>query len=123
MNLRSHSFDFPGCPPHPVIFDPGDVVLKKHQVSRSPRGLWERQLAGRRLGVDRVLAARALADLARAATVVALAGGPAKRLVLGRARRRGRGVGRPGAGRSRCLAESTQPGNPRVRRAVAAATG
>jgi aminopeptidase N len=124
MSLRSHSFEFHlAARPTQVIFDPGDVVLKSIKFKK-PRALWERQLQAARLGVDRVLAARALADLPEPATVTALAAAlesdsfwavrAAAAAALGKTRRQD--------ALDALLKARTQE-NPRVRRAVAAALG
>ncbi len=59
---KTHSFEIKAEEaPAQVIFDPGDVLLKTVKFEKA-RPLWVRQLAAARLGIDRVLAARALAD-------------------------------------------------------------
>ena len=60
VSEASHTFEFP-LPGRPsqVIFDSGDVVLKSIRLDKG-RPLWRRQLAGARLGIDRIAAARAL---------------------------------------------------------------
>ncbi len=124
VSQRSHAFEFPlAARPSQVIFDPGDVVLKSIKLKK-PRALWERQLQAAHLGVDRVLAARALADLPEPATVVALAAAlesdsfwsvrAAAAAALGKTRRQD--------ALDTLLNARTQE-NPRVRRAVAAALG
>src|SRR6185312_16355228 len=67
-----HSFEL-ALPARPtqVIFDPGDVLLKTIKLDK-PAALWRRQLAAAALGVDRILAARALADLPEPANLAAL---------------------------------------------------
>ncbi|HEX7598664.1 MAG TPA: M1 family metallopeptidase, partial [Polyangia bacterium] len=73
VDQRTHAFEFHLADrPTQVVFDPGDVVLKSIKLKK-PRALWERQLLGASLGVDRALAARALAEMPEPATVVALA--------------------------------------------------
>jgi aminopeptidase N len=121
---RSHAFEF-RLPKKPtmVVFDPGDVVLKTIKFEKS-RPLWTRQLKAARLGVDRVLAARALGDKPEPAVVEALsealAGDPfwavraAAATSLGRTRR-------PDALAALVAARHQQ--HPRVRRAVASALG
>jgi len=47
--------------PEQVVFDPGDVILKTVKMDK-PRALWRRQLEAATLGIDRMLAAAALAD-------------------------------------------------------------
>ena len=124
VDQRSHAFEFPlAARPSQVIFDPGDVVLKSIKLKK-PCALWERQLQAARLGVDRVLAARALADLPEPGAVVALAtaleGDPfwsvraAAATALGKTRRQDA---------LDALLRARAQENPRVRRAVAAALG
>ncbi|HVZ74242.1 MAG TPA: M1 family aminopeptidase [Polyangia bacterium] len=57
--------------PTQVVFDPGDVILKTSKFEK-PRPLWRRQLEAARFGIDRVLAAQALAGLVEPASVEAL---------------------------------------------------
>lgn len=124
VDQRSHAFEFHlAARPTQVIFDPGDVVLKSIKLKK-PRALWERQLQAARLGVDRVLAARALADLPEPATVAALAAAlesdsfwavrAAAAAALGKTRRQDA---------LDALLKAREQENPRVRRAVAAALG
>lgn len=69
---RTHTFELKtGQAPTQVIFDPGDVLLKTVKFEK-PRPLWTRQLSSARLGIDRVLAARALADKPDPLTTAAL---------------------------------------------------
>ncbi len=72
ISERSHVFEIrlPEAPTQ-VVFDPGDVLLKTVKLDK-PLPLWTRQLAAARLGVDRVLAARALGDHPETASVAAL---------------------------------------------------
>ncbi len=124
VDQRSHAFEFPlAARPSQVIFDPGDVVLKSIKLKK-PRILWERQLQAARLGVDRVLAARALGDLPEPSAVVALAGAlgndsfwavrAAAATALGKTRRQDA---------LDALLSARAQENPRVRRAVATALG
>jgi aminopeptidase N len=124
LDQRSHAFEFHlAARPSQVIFDPGDVILKSIKLKK-PRALWERQLQAAHLGVDRVLAARALADLPEPASVVALRAAlesdsfwavrAAAAAALGKTRRQD--------ALDALLGARTQE-NPRVRRAVAAALG
>ncbi|MGC9983936.1 MAG: M1 family aminopeptidase [Polyangia bacterium] len=124
VDQRSHAFEFHlAARPTQVIFDPGDVVLKSIKLKK-PRALWERQLQAARLGVDRVLAARALADLPEPATVAALAAAlesdsfwavrAAAAAALGKTRRQDA---------LDALLKAREQENPRVRRAAAAALG
>lgn len=68
----NHNFEIPlPVRPTQVIFDPGDVLLKSIKLNKSG-ALWRRQLAAAELGIDRVLAARALGDLPDPTNVAAL---------------------------------------------------
>jgi aminopeptidase N len=99
-------------------------VLLKSIKLKKPRALWERQLLAARLGVDRVLAARALAEMPEPAAVAALATAletdsfwsvrAAAAAALGRTRRQDA---------LDALLRARAQENPRVRRAVAAALG
>jgi aminopeptidase N len=121
---KTHAFEF-RLPKKPaqVVFDPGDVILKSMTFEK-PRPLWVRQLKAATLGVDRLLAARALGDKPEPASVEALrealetdpfwAVRAAAATALGRSRRADALEG--------LLAARGQP-HPRVRRAVAAALG
>jgi aminopeptidase N len=120
----THVFEFPLAEaPRQVVFDPGDVILKTVKMDK-PASLWRRQLEAAVLGVDRVLAARALADTPSPQTVAALAQalvddpfwavrGAAAR-ALGRMRRQDA---------LEHLMVARAQSHPRVRRAVAAALG
>jgi aminopeptidase N len=69
---RSQTFELPlKGRPDQVVFDPGDVILKTIKLDK-PRPLWLRQLQRAALAVDRVGAARALAELPGPETVAAL---------------------------------------------------
>jgi aminopeptidase N len=120
----AHSFELPlPARPTQVIFDPGDVLLKTIKLDKSSL-LWRRQLAGAELGVDRVLAARALGDLPDPANIEALVAAlsddrfwavrGAVARALGRTRR--------DEARNALIAAFDAP-EPRVRRAVAAGLG
>jgi aminopeptidase N len=120
----SHNFEF-SLPSRPtqVIFDPGDVLLKTIRLDKSG-ALWRRQLAAAELGVDRLLAARALADLPEPANIEALV------TALGEDRFWGvRGAAARALGRTRrdeareALIAARGAAEPRVRRAIAAALG
>jgi aminopeptidase N len=124
LQQRSHTFEFRLAEaPDQVIFDPGDVLLKTVKFDK-PRPLWVRQLASASLAVDRVLAARALADKPDAATVTALrtsletdafwAVRAAAATALGKTRRQDA---------LDALLASRQQKLPKVRRAIAAALG
>ena len=121
---KTHSFEIKAEEaPTQLIFDPGDVLLKTVKFEK-PRHLWVRQLAAARLGIDRVLAARALADkpdpLSTDALRLALATDSfwgvraAAAAALGKTRRQD--------ALTPLLAARTQE-QPRVRRAVALALG
>jgi aminopeptidase N len=124
IQQRSHTFEFKLAQgPDQVIFDPGDVLLKTVKFDKS-RPLWIRQLACASLAVDRVLAARALADKPDSATVAALRSAletdafwavrAAAATALGKTRRQD-GLD--------ALVASRQQKLPKVRRAIAAALG
>ncbi len=121
---RTHAFELalPGKPTQ-VIFDPGDVILKTIKMEKA-RPLWVRQLKAAPMGVDRVIAARALGDKPEPAAVTALrealendsfwAVRAAAAAALGRTRRED--------ARDALLAAQKQD-HPRVRRAAALALG
>ncbi len=121
---KVHAFEFQ-LPKKPtqVVFDPGDVLLKSLKLDK-PRPLWAKQLQSARLGIDRVLAARALGDKPEPASVEALrtalekdtfwAVRAAAATALGRTRREDA---------LEALAAALRQEHPRVRRAVAAALG
>src|SRR5450432_495877 len=120
----THAFEFP-LPTRPtqVIFDPGDVVLKSIKLDKS-RTLWLRQLAAARLGIDRVLAARALGDLPDPAGVEALATAMSDDPFWGVRATAARALGKTRRDRARdVLVDALAAPHPRVRRAVAAALG
>lgn len=121
---KSHAFEIRlASKPTQVIFDPGDVLLKTVKLEKA-RPLWVRQLKAARLGIDRVLAARALGDKPEPASVEALAealaGDPfwavraAAATALGRTRR---------SDALDALVAAREQEQPRVRRSVAAALG
>jgi aminopeptidase N len=124
LNRKSHAFLFklPSAPTQ-VILDPGDTLLKTCTFEKA-RPLWQRQLASARLGIDRLLAARALGNKPEAESVIALrtaldsdsfwAVRAAAATALGRTRRQD--------ALDALLSASTQH-HPRVRRAVIAALG
>jgi aminopeptidase N len=124
ISERSHTFDLPlEEAPSQIIFDPGDVLLKTVKFEK-PRPLWVGQLLAASLGIDRVLAARALAEKPDAPAVAALrtalesdsfwAVRAAAATALGRTRRQD-------ALDALLVARAQE--HPRVRRAVAAALG
>ena len=124
LRQRSHTFEFKlSKAPDQVIFDPGDVLLKTIKFDK-PRPLWVRQLSSARLGVDRLLAARALADKPDSTTVVALRAAletdafwavrAAAATALGKSRRQDA---------LDALISSRQQKLPKVRRAIALALG
>jgi aminopeptidase N len=109
--------------PTQVIFDPGDVVLKTIKLDKG-RPLWRRQLAAARLGIDRVLAARALGDLPDPAGVAALVAALADDPFWGVRAAAARALGKTRRADARdALVEAFAVPHPRVRRAVAAALG
>jgi aminopeptidase N len=124
ITQKSHTFEVKVVQaPTQVIFDPGDVLLKTVKFEK-PRPLWIRQLSSARLGVDRLLAARALADkpdpLSTAALRTALetdrfwAVRAAAAGALGKTRRQDA---------LDALVAARSQEHPKVRRAVAAALG
>ena len=124
LTQRSHTFELRlDQAPTQLIFDPGDILLKTVKFDKA-RPLWVRQLAGARLGIDRLLAARALAEKPDANGVAALrtalesdafwAVRAAAASALGKTRRQD--------ALDALLAARTQD-HPKVRRAVAAALG
>jgi aminopeptidase N len=120
----NHTFEF-SLPARPtqVIFDPGDVVLKSIKLDKSA-ALWRRQLAAGRLGIDRVLAARALGDLPDEAGVAALAASLHEDPFWGVRASAARALGKTRRDAARdLLIEALSVPHPRVRRAVAAALG
>ena len=121
---RVHSFEIPlAVRPTQVIFDPGDVVLKTLKLTKA-RPLWIRQLDKAELAIDRVMAARALAEQpgpdTRKALALALAEDEfwAVRAAAARALGQTRG---PDARAT--LTAAREDKHPKVRRAVAAALG
>ena len=124
IHERSHTFDLrlDGVPTQ-VVFDPGDILLKAMKFDK-PRPLWGRQLSAATLGVDRVLAARALAEMPDAGSVAALRAAletepfwavrAAAATALGKTRRQDA---------LDALLAARQQGHAKVRRAVAAALG
>ncbi|HEX7508152.1 MAG TPA: M1 family aminopeptidase [Polyangia bacterium] len=124
LQQRSHTFELKlDEAPDQVIFDPGDVLLKTIKFDK-PRPLWVRQLSCASLAVDRVLAARALADKPDSATVAALRAAletdafwavrAAAATALGKTRRQDA---------LDALLASRQQELPKVRRAIALALG
>jgi aminopeptidase N len=120
----SHAFEIPlPARPTQVIVDPGDVVLKSIKLDKS-RALWRRQLAAARLGIDRVLAARALAELPDPPGVAALIAALADDPFWGVRAAAARALGKTRRDDARdVLIEALAVPHPRVRRAVAAALG
>ena len=126
INVREANQIFPfklAARPEQVVFDPGDVILKTVKLDKS-RALWRRQLAAATLGIDRMLAAAALAEGPDpdgvAALGVALDTDPfwgvqaAAARALGRTRRQDA---------LELLLAARTIAHPRVRRAIAAALG
>jgi aminopeptidase N len=124
IHERSHTFELrlDEAPAH-VIFDPGDVLLKTVKFDK-PRPLWAHQLAFACLAIDRVLAARALADKPDRTTVAALRSAletdafwavrAASATALGKTRRQDA---------LDALLASRKQEHPKVRRAIATALG
>jgi aminopeptidase N len=124
ISEAAHAFEFPlPVRPTQVVFDPGDVVLKSIRLDKGA-GLWRRQLAAARLGIDRVAAARALGELPDPASIAALVtalGGDAFWGVRAAAAR-ALGVTRREDARD-ALITALRDAHPRVRRAAVAALG
>ncbi|HLK93360.1 MAG TPA: M1 family aminopeptidase [Polyangia bacterium] len=120
----AHSFEIP-LPGRPtqVIFDPGDVLLKTIKLDK-PAALWRRQLAAATLGIDRVLAARALADLPDPANINALVTALGDDPFWGVRGAAARALGKTRRDDARdALVAARRAAEPRVRRALAAALG
>src|SRR5450432_2348306 len=124
ISERSHTFELRFSEaPSQVIFDPGDVILKTIKMEKAGP-LWRRQLVGAALGIDRILAARALGETPTPEGIEALGKSLASDTFWGV-----RAAAARTLGRSRrqdalelLLASVGQP-HPRVRRAVATALG
>jgi len=124
VSEANHGFEFRlSARPTQVIFDPGDVVLKAIKLDKG-RALWRRQLAAGTLAIDRVAAARALADRPDPDAVAALATAlrDDRHWGVRAAAARALGQSRRDDGRDQLLA-TLDDRHPRVRRAVAAALG
>ena len=120
----THNFEFQ-LPTRPtqVIFDPGDVLLKSIKLDKSA-ALWRRQLAAAELGVDRVLAARALAELPEPTNIAALVAALEDDAFWGVRGAAARSLGRTRRDEAReALIAAMDAPEPRVRRAIAAALG
>ncbi len=121
---RTHNFEL-RLPERPlqVVLDPGDVILKRMKLDK-PRPYWVRQLEHARLGVDRVLAARALGEQPGRESVSALAKalGKAEFWAVRAAAARALGQIRGDEARD-ALQMGQDDAHPKVRRAVAAALG
>jgi aminopeptidase N len=121
---RSHTFELRlKEAPAQIVFDPGDVLVKSVKFDK-PRPLWARQLSAARLGIDRVLAARALAEKPDADSVAAL-----RAALETEAFWAVRGAAATALGKTRrqdaldALLLARRQEHPKVRRAVAAALG
>jgi len=121
---KTQSFQFKlDAAPEQIVFDPGDVLLKTIKFDKA-RPLWIRQLAKAQLAVDRVHAARALADKPDESGVAALRAAlesdafwavrSATATALGKTRRQDA---------LDALLASRKQALPKVRRSVAAALG
>jgi aminopeptidase N len=124
VSERSHVFKF-GFPERPtqVVFDSGDIILKTIKMDK-PHPLWRRQLEAGLLGIDRILAARALAETPAPEGIQALGKALgddpfwAVRAAIARA------LGRTGRQDALdLLLGARHQQHPRVRRAVATALG
>jgi aminopeptidase N len=124
VNETTHNFEFRlAARPTQVVFDPGDVVLKTIKLDKS-RGLWRRQLAAARLAIDRVAAARALADRPDPDAIAALATALREDRHWGVRAAAARALGQSRREDARDhLVATLDDAHPRVRRAVAAALG
>jgi aminopeptidase N len=121
---RAHTFEIPlSMRPTQVIFDPGDVILKTLTLNK-PRPLWLRQLERAELAIDRLMAARALAEQPGPDTQQALAQAldEDKFWAVRAAAARALGQIRGPAARA-ALTAARDDDHPKVRRAVAAALG
>ncbi len=121
---KSHSFELPlKARPDQVIFDPGDVVLKILKLEK-PRPLWIRQLEAAPLAVDRVAAARALAEQSGTEVVTALQRALADDPFWAVRAAAARALGQVrGDDARQALAGFQSDPHPKVRRAVAGALG
>ena len=120
----THSFEFKlPARPTQVIFDPGDVLLKTIKLDKNA-ALWRRQLTAAELGIDRVLAARALADLPDPANITALIAALGDDPFWGVRAAAARALGRTRRDEARdALIAAIDAPEPRVRRAIAAGLG
>jgi aminopeptidase N len=124
VSEAAHSFEIalPGRPTQ-VIFDPGDVLLKTIKLDK-PAALWRRQLAVATLGIDRILAARALADLPDPANIAALCTALGDDPFWGVRGAAARALGKTRREEARdALIAARGAAEPRVRRAIAAGLG
>ena len=109
--------------PSQIVFDPGDVILKTITFDKT-RVLWRRQLSSAGLGVDRILAAQALAKAPDPASVVALGQALESDLFWAVRAAAARALGRTRRDDAlEILQRAIHQTHPRVRRAVAAALG
>jgi aminopeptidase N len=124
VSQATHNFEFPlPARPTQVIFDPGDVLLKSIKLEKSG-ALWRRQLAAAELGVDRLLAARALGELPDPANIAALVTALNDDRFWGVRGAAARALGRTRRDEARdALIAARGADEPRVRRAVAAGLG
>jgi aminopeptidase N len=119
---RSHTFEI-ALPARPkqVVFDPGDVIVKTLKFDK-PRPLWTRQLEAARLGVDRILAARALGELPGAESERALGQALGKDQFWAVRAAAARALGQIQTSEARLLLEAARiDAHPKVRRAIAGA--
>ena len=121
---RSHLFEF-RLPERPtqVVFDPGDVILKTIKTDK-PQPLWRRQLEAAELAVDRILAARALAEAPTLEGIAALGTALADDRFWGVRAAAARALGKTRRQDAlELLLTARRQSHPRVRRAVATALG
>ena len=121
---RSHTFDIPlGASPEQVIVDPGRTLPATWKFEK-PLPLWLRQLDKARRGIDRVMAARALADEHAPPAEKALAVALTDDAFWAVRAEAARSLGTIGTISARTtLIERRRDKHPRVRRAIAQSLG
>ncbi|MEO8213611.1 MAG: M1 family aminopeptidase [Myxococcales bacterium] len=121
---RAHLFEFRFAErPTQVVFDPGDVILKTVKTDK-PQPLWRRQLEAAELAIDRILAARALAETPTLEGIAALGTALAGDRFWGVRAAVARALGKTQRQDAlELLLAARRQSHPRVRRAVAPARG